>query len=259
MILSPAGYLDSHCHLQANRLLPVRDAMFERAGAAGVARMLCNATSEKDWQAVVELAITRQAVLPFLGIHPWWAETATSGWDQRLRSLLAQTAAGVGEIGLDKCCRADFGQQQLIFETQLQMAVELSRPIVIHCVKAWGRIVALLEQLTRPRPPIMIHAFSGSEDILQRLIRLGCFISFSARLDNDPKVHHCVLATPLTNLLLESDAPGQPNNQTVFSAEPAAIIQLYRLVATLKEMPLDEFRQEIWKNGEIFTHTILPR
>lgn len=279
---SPARYLDSHCHLQASRLTPDIDRIMERAKNAGVARMLCNATCEADWQAVAGLAASRQEVLPFLGIHPWFAESTETGWEKRLRDMLERTPAGIGETGLDKGCRADFSRQEQIFETQLQIASELKRPLVVHCVKAWGRLLEILEACPTPLPPMMIHSFAGSCETLQRLIRLGCFISFSGRLIVDSKLHPCFLATPLANLLLETDGQGQPdvahtmnrkraggaeatdvpvqpNNQTLFSDEPAAITRLYQLAANMRGMDLDEFCQEIWRNGEIFTDTILPR
>ncbi|MCX5869420.1 MAG: TatD family hydrolase [Deltaproteobacteria bacterium] len=267
MTATAARYLDSHLHLQEKHLAPQIDIIMERARNAGVARMLCNATREKDWQAVVDLAAEAPEIIPFLGIHPWFAETAVTGWEERLLSLLQQVPAGIGETGLDKCCRADFGRQQQIFLTQLKMASELQRPLVIHCVKAWGRLLEMLEQFAAPLPPIMIHSFTGSRETLQRLLRLGCFISFSGWLATDGKLHLRFLETPLANLLLETDAPAQPNrqlppgshDQTVICDEPAAITQLYKLAATMRKMPLDEFRQEIWKNGEIFTDTIIPR
>lgn len=274
---SPARYLDSHCHLQERGLIQVTDGIMARAKSAGVARMLCNTTCEADWQAMIDLAAGRQTVVPFLGIHPWFAEYARTGWEKRLRGMLEQIPAGIGETGLDKCCRTDFGKQQHIFEAQLQMASELNRPLVIHCVKAWGRLLEILETYPPPLPPMMIHSFAGSRETLQRLIRLGCFISFSGRLAADSKLHPCFLATPLANLLLETDgqgrpsvagvmdsagatdAPAQPYKQTLFSDEPAAISHLYQLAARMRGMVLDEFCQEIWSNGEIFTNTILPR
>jgi len=254
MTATPARYLDSHCHLQTGYLTPSQKGIRE----AGIARMLCNATSEADWQAVVDLAADRQEVVPFLGIHPWFAANAGAGWEQRLRSLLEQIPAGIGETGLDRSCRTDFACQQQIFTGQLQMASELRRPLVIHCVKAWGRLLDLLEQCPKPLPPIMIHAFAGSGETLQRLIRCGCFISYSTRLATESKLHPSFLATPLASLLLETDAPAGLNHQTV-SDEPAAITALYRLAADLRGMTLNEFCREIWNNGAIFTDTILPR
>jgi TatD DNase family protein len=265
----PAGYLDSHCHLQKQHSASIIDDILERAGNAGVARIFCNATREEDWQAVVDPAARGFGVIPFLGIHPWFAETAMPGWEERLLALLRQMPAGIGETGLDKCCRADFGRQQQIFLIQLQMASELRRPLVIHCVKAWGRLLEMLEHFADPLPRIMIHAFAGSRETLQRLLKLGCFISFSGRLVTDSKVHQTFPATPLANLLLETDSHGRPfvedalEGKCTTSAratdEPAAITKLYELAAVMRGIPLNEFCREIWKNGEIFTDTILPR
>ena len=267
--MAGAGYLDSHCHLQEHRLAPIIDDIMERAGSAGVARIFCNATREEDWQAVVDLAAGGHEVIPFLGIHPWFAETAMAGWEERLQVLLQQMPAGIGETGLDKSCRADFGRQQQIFLIQLQMASKLRRPLVVHCVKGWGRLLEMLEQFADPLPRVMIHSFAGSRETLQRLTRLGCFISFAGKLADNNKVHQTFLATPLANLLLETDSHGQPlvgnamEGKSTTGArvtdEPAAIAKLYKLAATIRGMTLNEFRQQIWKNGEIFTNTIVPR
>lgn len=259
MMASPAGYLDSHCHLQERGMITETEAMMKRAGDAGVARMLCNATREEDWQAVIDLATNRAEVTPFLGIHPWFAESAGPGWEERLLRLLEQIPAGIGESGLDKSCRADFADQQQVFLAQLRMASALKRPLVLHCVKAWGRLLEILEECADALPPTMIHSFAGSRETLERLIRLGCFISFSGRLATDRKLQSCLTATPLGRLLLETDAPGHTTPKKMFCAEPAAITGLYRLAAEMRGMDLNEFRQEIWSNGKIFTDTIVPR
>jgi TatD DNase family protein len=228
--------------------------------------MLCNTTCEEEWQPVVNLAIRAPEIVPFLGLHPWFAETAKTGWEERLLHLLTFVPAGIGEIGLDKACRTDFGRQQQVFATQLEMAATLKRPLSIHCVKAWGPLVEMLTEYSRKNqlPPTMIHSFSGASETLHRLIKIGCWISFSPRLVTDSRLLPIFAATPLANLLLETDSPGRPVRQLTpdqkdVPTEPATIAQLYSMAASLRGMALTEFCQEIWKNGEIFTDTILPR
>lgn len=257
-----ARYLDSHCHLQASRFIPAISQTMARARTAGVARMFCNATCETEWQTVRDLAASEEEIVPFLGIHPWFVESAGAGWEERLMDLLLQVPAGIGECGLDKSCRADFSLQQQVFATQLQMASELMRPLVIHCVRAWGRLLEMLEGFAGPLPPMMIHSFSGSIETLQRLIRLGGFISFSPTLASESKLHPCFLATPLIRLLLETDGQGRPapaNEQNAVYDEPAAIPLLYQSAARMRDMELHTFCHEIWRNGEIFTDTLFPR
>jgi TatD DNase family protein len=297
----PSGYLDSHLHLQAQSLVLTMDSILERGEVAGVARMFCNATREEDWQGVINLAgmgkeAGRLAIVPFLGIHPWFVEGAKAGWEERLLARLQGVPAGIGEIGLDKSCRADFDRQRQVFVAQLQIASALKRPVAIHCVKAWGPLLEILEQFAQEKqlPAIMIHAYGGSTETLQRLIRLGCFISFSCRLIADRKRHPAFLATPLTHLLLETDSQGglsvagamdgaaanaideaggtkrgseqarkvlpiDIENPETSCSEPADIPGLYAWAAAMRGMEQQELRQRIWKNGEIFTDTLLPR
>ena len=257
MSYTDISYLDSHCHLPEQPLMEGISGIME--GRPRVARMLCNATREGDWQPVIELAAGEKRVIPFLGIHPWFADSAAAGWEERLMALLERIPAGIGETGLDKCCRADFGGQQRIFQTQLRMAAELRRPLVIHCVKAWGRLLEMLEQSAAPLPPVLIHSFGGAAETLQRLLRLGCFISFSERVITDSRLHPCLLQTPLARLLLETDAPWQPGSKEMDGEEPAPITRLYQWAAAMRGMALPEFCQELWRNGEIFTDSILPR
>jgi TatD DNase family protein len=186
-MISPGGYLDSHLHLQTHSLEGTLGAILDRAKKAGVKRMFCNATHEEDWQAVVNLADSGkedggQALVPFLGIHPWFAEGAKDGWEERLLARLQGVRAGIGEIGLDKSCRADFDRQRQVFETQLQMAAKLRRPVAIHCVKAWGLLLEILEHFAQEKrlPAIMIHAYGGSTETLRRLIELDCLSPFPA-------------------------------------------------------------------------------
>jgi len=263
------GYLDSHLHLQAFTPRPDVDALLERTEKSDVRRMFCNATREDDWQPAIDLAAGNKEVIPFLGIHPWFAETAGPGWEQRLMSRLQQNPAGIGEIGLDRRCRADFSRQQQIFLTQLQMASELRRPVVIHCVKAWGTLLEILEPFAAEKrlPPAMIHSYGGSRETLRRLLKAGCFISYSCRIMADDRLQPCFLETPLDQLLLETDAPGQSQKTAAIDTdkpspecqEPAAIIRLYAWAAAKRGIEQQKLRQRIWSNGEIFADTILPR
>jgi Tat protein secretion system quality control protein TatD with DNase activity len=179
--------------------------------------------------------------------------------------------------------------------------------VAIHCVKAWGLLLEILEQFAQEKmlPAIMIHAYGGSIETLQRLIRIGCFISFSCRLIADRKRHPAFLATPLPHLLLETDSQGRLSvvgamdgagatdslGELNFAAnaideargapegseqarnvlpigiespetscsEPSGIPGLYAWAAAMRGMEQQELRQRIWRNGEIFTDTLLPR
>jgi TatD DNase family protein len=262
--------LDSHVHLQDKRFVGRLENVLDRAARAGVERMFCNATQESDWQGVLNISKANSAVLPFLGIHPWFADTVTEGWDKRLDALLAARRAGVGETGLDKRCGVNPDLQEEVFLTQLRLALKHDLPLVIHCLHRWGRLIELLETYLQGnrKIPVMIHSFSGSEEIMRRLVHLGCFISYSMRLmdASQGQLRKTFKATPLERILIETDAPDQLNvdllalkKEQSADNEPSYIRELTAFAADLREMNASEFCTQIWKNGEIYSHSALPR
>jgi len=230
--------------------------------------MICNATSEDDWRNVLDLAEKHDAIYPFLGIHPWYGDTVEKEWLDRLTIMVKKNSTGIGEIGLDMVCKTDFFQQEKIFLAQLELAKQLRCPVAIHCVKAWGRLVEILSAFQSQIPAIMIHGFAGSREIMERLTRMGIFISFSTQLAHpaNKKLRGVFLQTPLDRVLLETDSPNQfcaelinaekqtPLMNEKIINEPAVIPALYRYSAALCGMKLDDFTEALWKNGKIFTN-----
>jgi TatD DNase family protein len=200
---TPTVWADAHNHLHDSRL----DGCRERC-----AECIVNATREDDWNAVLAIASSpsRHAAI---GIHPWFAHTAAPGWDTRLRTLLlTNPEAGVGECGLDAKSRTSPLDIQIpVFSRQLALARELNRPITIHCVGAWGRLIDLLKQ-SPPPDRWLLHAFNGSRETARQLAKTGAFFSISARaLDpRNPSILDVFQAIPPDRILLESDAPNHP-------------------------------------------------
>ena len=263
------AFLDSHLHLQDPRFNNKREAVLERAARARVARMFCNATRQSDWQHVLALAKDSQAISPFIGIHPWYCATASRDWQQKLTEILKTTLCGIGEVGLDKHCSCDMRIQEDLFVAQLQLAISFNRPLAIHCLGSWGKLLGILDSQakTAPLPPIMIHSFGGSQEVMQRLVKLGCMISYSAKMaaPGQERLRQVFQQTPLTRVLLETDAPDQLHldissyNQDIEMNEPANITVLYAFAANLHHMDLQDFCGQIWQNGTIFTDTALSR
>ena len=199
---------DAHCHLQDLASDEVAAAL-ARARAAGVTRMACCATREEDWGAVLDLAATHPEVVPLLGLHPWYVASAQPGWAERLEGLLVRSRAGLGECGLDFARRpVDRERQMAALRLQLRLAERLQRPIVLHCVRAWGALSLVLREEGVPQAGAMVHAFGGSAETARELQREGLYLSFKGRAEAWTAVRE-------DRLLLESDGP-----------EPAAVAAL---------------------------------
>jgi len=203
-------WIDSHNHLHDARLgdpKPVIAAMRE----TGIEHCVVNATHEVDWADVEKLANDYPGfITPVFGIHPWRADTATTGWEKRLLDLLEKyPKSSVGECGLDGWISSpSIEVQQPVFQAQLRIARELDRPITIHALKAWE---PLFEAFENEPPPnrFLMHSFGGSWEIAQRLIPLGAYFSFSGYFLQGRK--SAVLETfrkiPRDRILLETDSP----------------------------------------------------
>lgn len=170
-----------------------------------------NATSQSDWQQVLDVSERILGVYPCLGIHPWYVDTAVGNWEDELIDLLrSHPLAMVGEIGLDKG-RPNYLLQQDIFRRQLQIAADLNRPVHIHCVKAWDEMLEIIGEFRDVK--MLLHRFSGDEILVQKFRMLNAYFSVL----ND-KVYEVI---PDNRLLVESDAPSGLKT-------PEAVVDLVR-------------------------------
>lgn len=111
------------------------------------------------------------------GIHPWYIEHP----DEQMR-LLKEMAArpaivAIGEAGLDTLSKVSLDVQQDIFIRQARLAEEISKPLIIHCVKAWTELMGVRKQI-KPTMPWIIHGFRGNAQLAGQLIRHGFYLSF---------------------------------------------------------------------------------
>ncbi|NWJ40338.1 MAG: TatD family hydrolase [Geothrix sp.] len=201
-------------------------------------RVVCG-TREADWDAVLAQAATDPHVIPMLGLHPWFVATAAPGWEARLDALLRAHRTGVGECGLDFAREAaDRPAQEQAFRLQLRLAHALHRPVAIHAVRAWGRLLDLLREEGVPPAGALVHAFSGSPETVSALQAMGIFLSFSAEglAPARTKIHEVLRAVPSSHLLLETDDGGD----------------LERVIATaavLRGVAAEDLAARTWKNG----------
>lgn len=165
--------------------------------------------------SVRELLIGRD----FFGVHPWETleeckvESVKCKVEGELRSkLLANPAAGVGEIGLDRLKVRDIPPlMREVFEAQLMLALELNRPVVLHGAKCWGQVVATIRKLTTHDSQLtafLFHGFSRSDGLIPDIVKLNGFISVGPAVLNDHAVNYRALVKkiPLDRLLVETDA-----------------------------------------------------
>ncbi|KAI8105905.1 hypothetical protein M9434_000484 [Picochlorum sp. BPE23] len=217
---------DAHCHLQDPRYHDVRESLLSSCVTQlGMVSIVANGTHPGDWPHV--LALQRQypdSILPQLGLHPWWVENSQSSssssssspssddWLDELRRLLVENPhAGLGECGLDKSGsrKHTFQQQCVAFEKQIHLALELNRPLSIHCVRAYGAMYDRVKDIGG-RIPVMLHGWAGSPEMTRMFSQLdNVFFSLNLTIVKmDPNTCiRMVRSVPSDARLLESDGP----------------------------------------------------
>ncbi len=169
------------------------------------------------------------------GIHPWFI----SDWKKQAKTIFqileTKSIQFLGECGLDKVCDTPWELQVEAFTQQIKWSNDFQIPLVIHCVKAYQEIVALLKQHNH-RQKVIFHGFMGSFPLAQQLTRLGYLLSFGNVLYHHAKTQDTFCKLPLECILLETDD---------FSIE---IKEVYKKACELKNISLDELRLKLAYN-----------
>jgi len=256
--------IDSHCHLDNDQFDPDREAVIERALAAGVERMLAIGTGDgpPDLEVGIRLAEKYPAIYSTVGVHPHDAAKATSETYQQLAELLKHPKVlALGEIGLDY--HYDFSPREVqrdVFIEQMRIASDARKPIVIHTREAWEDTLALLETFWMPHGlGGIMHCFSGGPEQAELCLALGFHLSFGG-IVTFPKaleVQEAARTTPSDRILIETDAPYlAPVPRRGKRNEPAFIVETARKLAELRGITPEELERITTAN---FVERLGPR
>ncbi len=239
--------IDSHCHLDHEQFDADREAVIERALAAGVEHMVAIGTGDgpPDLEAGIRIADRHPPFYATVGVHPHDAAKATPETFRRLASLLAHPKViALGEIGLDY--HYDFSPREIqrtAFIEQMSIAREAAKPIVIHTREAWDDTLALLREHWAPSGlGGIMHCFSGGAAEAQQALDLGFCLSFGG-IVTFPKaleLQEVARHAPADRILIETDAPYlAPVPKRGKRNEPAYILQTARKLADLRGESLE--------------------
>ncbi len=245
---------DVHCHLQDRRLENgILEGMLERAEIAGLKNMLSCGVHEGDWQRLDEISKKFSGILPAYGIHPWFIQNRSGLWLDYLEKRISESTAAVGEIGIDKMVKTPAIEEQVeVFVLQLRLAATYSRPVSVHCRKAWGLLADLLEKEGGFSHGGAIHSYSGSADMVPVFEKLGASISFSGSVCNPANKKTSKAATAVSDgrLLIETDAPDiLPYDAPAGLNEPGHLSYVVKALSDLRGQPINTICDLTFQNA----------
>lgn len=230
--------VDSHAHLDDGRFEPDLDAVMTRATEADVAHVVIPATDRASWMPIHDLCSKYPQTHPAYGLHPMFLdEDAPSHVDALSSWLDAHRTVAVGEIGLDfHGDGIDHDLQRRIFARQLDVARERGLPVIVHARGALEEVILTLRRTGGLHG--VVHSFSGSEQQAQHLWDIGFCLGIGGPVtyERAQRLRRIVRRMPLDFLLLESDAPDQPDaSHRGQRNEPARVADVLRCIAQLRD------------------------
>jgi TatD DNase family protein len=243
--------IDTHCHLADPAYAPDRAAVLDRAWEAGVARVVVIGESRENAEAAVTMASAEPRLLATAGSHPHEARAWNSESEAWLREILRNPkVVAVGETGLDfHYDHSPRSDQYRAFEAQLALAVEFSKPAVIHAREADDEVAAVLA--AHPEVTAILHSFSSGLGLLRAGLVLRHYVSFSGMVTfKNWRLDDAILETPLDRLLLETDAPYlAPVPYRGKRNEPAFVRRVAEQVAAVRGLSLEELIAATGRNA----------
>ena len=201
---------DTHAHYDSNGFTADRDSVLSALPNAGVELVVDPGCDMKSSRAAVALAERCSFVYAAAGIHPSDCAGIGEAEFSALRELCGhEKVVAVGEIGLDYYWKDNPPRefQQEVFRRQIELALELDLPVIVHDREAHADSLAVVRAFPRVRG--VFHCFSGSAEMARELVKLGWMISFTGVLTykNARRAVEAAQAVPLERLMVETDSP----------------------------------------------------
>lgn len=204
---------DTHAHYDSGRFKTDRDDVLSSLPAAGVALVVNPGCEIPSSRMAVKLAERHPHVYAAVGIHPSDCDDFTEKDIETLRQLAHhEKVVAIGEIGLDYYWKDNAPKefQENVFRRQIELALELDLPVIVHDREAHGDTMRILWDYPEVRG--VIHCFSGSPEMAVEFVKRGWYIGFDGPITykNAAKAPEVVAAVPLDRIVVETDAPYLP-------------------------------------------------
>jgi TatD DNase family protein len=205
--------IDTHCHIVFRNFDDDLEEVAHRWRQAGVGRLLHACVEPSEIPAIRALADRFPELRYSVGVHPLDTEHWQADTPQLLRAAAQADprVLAIGELGLDLFRDRNLDQQLAMLRPQLDLAVELDLPVIIHCRDAAEPMLLELRQRAERGacPRGVMHCWSGTPAEMEAFLELGLFISFSGNV-TFPKAtdtHACARQVPGDRYVVETDCP----------------------------------------------------
>lgn len=249
---------DIHCHLDFPQFDKDREEVIKRALDGGIG-MINVGTDYESSQKSIELAEKYDGIFTTVGLHPHDAEI---NFDYKKFLELAQNpkVVGIGECGLDYKFRdtrnnnqTNINLQKSIFKQQIELALEVNKPLMIHCREAHDDLIKILSAYYFPLSARFngnLHFFSGTREEAQQYFDLGFTISFAGPITFSNQYDEIIRKMPVDKIMTETDSPfAAPAPFRGKRNEPFYVREIARKIAKIKGLTYEKICEITAKNA----------
>lgn len=248
-------WVDTHAHLTAPAFDEDRDAVIDRAAAAGVGRIICVGDSVESSVAAARLAAAREDVWATAGIHPHQAGEAPGDIEAALGPLLEQPkVVAVGEVGLDY--HYDFSPpetQQSVFREQIRIARRRGLPLVIHNRESDDDVIRILRDEDAGEVGGVLHCFWGARETADAALDMGFYLGVGGPVTfkKSEDLRALLAELPVDRLIVETDSPYlAPVPYRGKRNEPAYVVESARALAQVLNVDEGELADITTRNAQ---------
>ncbi|MDX1749795.1 MAG: TatD family hydrolase [Methylophaga sp.] len=204
--------IDSHCHLDFNDFDKDRTDILQNCARSGIEKIIIPGVTVNSWPKQIELCNNHPMLSLALGCHPMFMADHPENAAQLLEQAVKQyQPIAIGEIGLDfYVADADIASQLILFETQIDIAVQFALPVILHVRKAHDDVLKVLRH--KKLSGGIVHAFSGSAQQAEQYRKLNFLLGIGGALTypRAQRLQRLFTELPLSQIVLETDAPDMP-------------------------------------------------
>ncbi len=251
-------FIDSHCHLHSpwfpEKTYP---EVIGRAKQQKV-NFIINCSSDPTSFDQVRVSAKYPEIYTTLGLQPTIASNFLGKdlfdlFSTQFGKPYGEKIKAIGEVGLDYYWVKDEKEREIqekVFIEIIKVANQLNKPLVIHCRKAEGRTLTVLEKYAET--PVLLHSFDGTAEEAKRALDLGYLATVPTNLTRRKKRRKTAKRFGLENIMLETDSPFCAPFENIERNEPANIPIAAKRLAEEFEVELEELARITTSNSKKF-------
>lgn len=248
---------ETHAHYDDEQFAGDRGELLAQLPSLGIRKVIDVASTIDSIDQCVELARTYDHVYAAVGVHP----SELTGMDESVIDHMRELAAwektvAIGEIGLDYYWEKHADEQQNQrdwFVRQMELAREVSLPVIIHSRDAAEDTYSLMRDIRAQEIPGVIHCYSYSPEMAREYVKMGYYIGVGGvvTFKNAKKLLRTVAETPIERILLETDSPYlAPEPHRGRRNDSRELVYVVDKIAQIKDLTPEEVETVTWENAQ---------